>query len=99
MINFFTHINGIIGISICLVAFIGDKLTSKIEIFVIRGFCDNITHMVIAGLSWLIVVRNMKYTHSLQYFQVILCALIGSFIDLDHFLVAKTIYYRVSFKT
>ncbi|XP_044739131.1 transmembrane protein 267 [Chrysoperla carnea] len=36
----------------------------------------------------------MKYTHSLQYFQVILCALIGSFIDLDHFLVAKTIYYR-----
>lgn len=89
--------NVIISILIGIVAIIGDELVAKMSKFIERAVTDNATHAIIGGLSWLIVTNNVQYfcTPVQKLLEIIICTLISSFIDLDHFLVAGSFNHSV----
>lgn len=80
-----------------LVAVTGDYVVQYSKLHIYRAFFDNITHAIIGGLSWLIVCLNFKNRYSSQtLFEIALCTLAGSFIDLDHFVTARSFNLKVS---
>lgn len=58
-----------------------------------RAVTDNAGHGLIAAISWLVVSGIHKET----IFQGVACALISSAIDLDHFIMAKSLKLKVRF--
>lgn len=84
-----------VTILLALTAVVGDGLVSHSKIKVYQALFDNVTHSVIGGLSWLLVCiycRNISYRIIVE---VITCAVIASIIDLDHFLIAKSLHLEV----
>ncbi|KAK9884916.1 hypothetical protein WA026_009153 [Henosepilachna vigintioctopunctata] len=86
--------------SICAVALLvavsllGDHLVSRNhEKHAFKAIVDNSTHFLIGGISWLIVCINTTFVlnHSGCLFQILLCGVIASIIDVDHFLSAKSL--------
>lgn len=58
-----------------------------------RAFVDNMGHAVIGGVSWIIVVG----IHREGVLQAIGCALMSSLIDVDHFVMARSLQLKVQF--
>lgn len=84
-------------ILIGLVAIIGDFLVSNSNTHISKAIFDNSTHSVIGGLTWFIVVLKIKNQNAhKRLFEVFLCSLIASLIDLDHFFMAKSIRLKVT---
>lgn len=79
-------------ITIIVTAHIGDNLLENVRTPVYKAFADNITHALIGFLGWNIVSLNIKYSNTLYLLvDSILCLLIASLIDMDHFCAAKSI--------
>lgn len=82
-----------------LTAVIGDLLVAHSTVQLHKAFFDNLTHAAIAGISWLIVCFQLKYDSILKAAsEAFVCSLLGSFIDLDHFLMAHSMHLKVSLK-
>lgn len=79
-----------------LVAIIGDSIVSHSKIQIFQAIFDNATHSIIGGLSWFLVCVCSKKYNSGVIVEVALCALIASLIDLDHFVVAKSLKLQVT---
>ena len=65
------------------------------KIDILRAAVDNGGHGVIASLSWLAVVGCKDVTRKNNLFEMFLCGLIASSIDIDHFLAAKSLRLKV----
>ena len=69
----------------------------------LRALIDNARHGIVAGLSWGVVLASLgdhfgtgsKLNNSPILAEIAICVLIGSFVDLDHFISAKTINIEV----
>lgn len=84
---FFSVLNG----AICV---FGDELVKyNANSLIIRAICDNLTHALCGLLSAIIITldenKRINWTERLSL--IGFCAAISSFIDLDHFLAAKSI--------
>jgi hypothetical protein len=63
-----------------------------------RAFVDNLTHGAVGFFSSLIVVNEFhdQITSASRLLLVATCTLMSSFIDVDHFLAARSLSLRVS---
>ncbi|KAL3280018.1 hypothetical protein HHI36_017526 [Cryptolaemus montrouzieri] len=79
---------------IVAVSLLGDYLVSRNhEKHALKAIFDNSTHFLIGGISWLIVCINTSFlqNHIECLFQILLCAVIASIIDVDHFISARSL--------
>lgn len=80
------------------ICILGDSLVDiNHELPILKAICDNLTHATIGTLSASILVRE-TYQHIdgiERITLIILCTLLSSFIDLDHFVVAKSLKLSV----
>lgn len=61
-----------------------------------RAFVDNMTHGAIGLLSWHIVTGHLgELSLSMRVCAVVLCGLMASAVDLDHFAAAKSLRIQV----
>lgn len=70
------------------------------ELPILKAICDNLTHATIGTLSALILVREINHYHIdgiERITLIIMCTLVSSFIDLDHFVVAKSLKLSVCY--
>lgn len=91
------HKNWVINLTlsavIVLTCFIGDKklhAVNKQQIF--RALCDNVTH----GLVGLFACASAFMDNWDKMYMAIICMIISSAIDLDHFIAAKSLRLSVS---
>ncbi|XP_045460253.1 LOW QUALITY PROTEIN: transmembrane protein 267 [Harmonia axyridis] len=76
------------------VSLLGDHLVSRIhQKHAVKAICDNSTHFLIGGISWLIVCINTSFlqNHTQCLLEILLCAFIAAVIDVDHFISAKSL--------
>ncbi|XP_055945045.1 transmembrane protein 267-like [Argiope bruennichi] len=59
----------------------------------LRCVTDNLTHMCIGIISWLIVCSYDSFTTN-HIYQSLLCGLFAGLVDLDHFLMAKSLKFK-----
>lgn len=89
-------VNVLLTLSLAVTAVVGDFLVNYATLHIHKALCDNGTHATIAAISWLIVCIHTKYKNVNQLcIEVIACAMIGSSIDLDHFLIAHSMSLKV----
>ncbi|XP_015430695.1 PREDICTED: transmembrane protein C5orf28 [Dufourea novaeangliae] len=75
-----------VAISICSI--IGDQGLKNGKSTVSRAIFDNITHAIVGGLTWAVIL-NLSKKSLTQYFpSIVCCFLLSSFIDVDHFIAA-----------
>lgn len=60
--------------------------------YYIRYLCDSLAHGLSSGICWFIIELELYPSDSLIYkiFKSILCAFFASFLDVDHFIEAKS---------
>lgn len=89
-------INTFLTLCLLIIAQLGDFLVNYTTVHFHKALCDNGTHAVIAAISWLIVCIWSKYTNVNQLcIETVICGIIASAIDLDHFLVARSTSLKV----
>lgn len=101
--NFCTQNRFILSILNGAVCILGDEMVRQYsDSLILRAICDNITHAIIGFLSVSIMILEM-HEHHLSWIEKSMQLMIGtwlsSFIDIDHFLVAKSIKLEVSLLT
>ncbi|XP_050678127.1 transmembrane protein 267 [Leptidea sinapis] len=87
----------LLPITICCVAIVGDYIVLKCkysESFLFRAISDNTVHALIGMLSAMLFMDGIDLTKQAYFYNVAFCTIISSFIDLDHFLVAKSVYIK-----
>lgn len=84
-------------VCVSLVALLGDHVVAHDTLFEdIRAVADNLTHGTIGLLTWHIVtthLADLSFTARLS--EVLLCGLLASAIDLDHFAAARSLRIQV----
>ncbi|XP_063981424.1 transmembrane protein 267 [Diachasmimorpha longicaudata] len=80
----------ILTISLGFICLIGDRLSDNLINAVARAMVDNITHALIAGVSWTLLTLLLNEPIFKNVIDIALCALISSLIDADHFIQAKS---------
>ena len=60
-----------------------------------RAAVDNFTHGLVGLLSWAIVIGAVPPINCWQLGEIILCGVLSSILDADHFIAAKSIYLQV----
>lgn len=94
-ISFFVHF--VLIFFIITTSLVGDYLVEQSNIHLHKALFDNATHAAIAGISWLIVCFRFKYDDVLNILgEVLACASLASVIDVDHFVVAKSLQLKVN---
>ncbi|CAL1275179.1 unnamed protein product [Larinioides sclopetarius] len=59
----------------------------------LRCITDNLTHVCLGIISWLIVCSYDSFSTT-HFYQSLLCGLFAGLIDLDHFLMAKSLKFK-----
>ena len=85
-------INSALSSVIAVACVVGDKKVQSMSEPFTKALIDNSTHAIIGLLSAIIVLIDQWDS---IYFAVV-CMMVSSFIDLDHFLAAKS--YKLSVK-
>lgn len=80
----------VITVLIGATSYVGDVLLYSLKSSVLRAVSDNLTHALVGGLSWALVVKLSKKSTTKNLSGIIICLLVSSLIDLDHFLLAKS---------
>ncbi|CAH1402525.1 unnamed protein product [Nezara viridula] len=89
-----TIISVVITVLIVIIALCGDKLLTKVDNHFFKAIIDNTTHASIGLFSWAIVVFSSNSIHNLKlshFAEILSCGIIASFIDLDHFIAARSL--------
>uniref|UniRef100_A0A182WAN6 Transmembrane protein 267 n=1 Tax=Anopheles minimus TaxID=112268 RepID=A0A182WAN6_9DIPT len=82
---------------LCSVCIYGDKLTEYVQKPVlVRACIDNATHAFIGCVVAEIILHSLKHqiTHQQYYALLFVATIVSSLIDLDHFIVAKSLSLR-----
>ncbi|XP_076297877.1 transmembrane protein 267 [Lasioglossum baleicum] len=74
------------AIGIC--SFIGDHGLKYGKSAVSRAIFDNITHAIVGGLTWAIMLNLSRKSVAQNIPSIVWCFLLSSFIDVDHFIAA-----------
>lgn len=90
--NFQIAVTLLIGI----ISITGDKLVEYEENLILRAVSDNLTHGLVAGLSWTLIVILSKESVALNILNIVVCSVLSSLIDLDHFIEAHSWKLNVS---
>lgn len=53
-----------------------------------RAIFDNITHAIVGGITWAVILTLLKKSLAQNFLSIIWCIFLSSFIDIDHFIVA-----------
>lgn len=81
----------IFSVLLAIVSMAGDWLVFKSDrvqkSVLVKALLDNVTHGILAGLSWL-AIRNKISTGTLL--ESVSCLLIACFIDVDHFVASRS---------
>ena len=89
----------ILEILIVCICLLGDQLLIVLEDGLLKALSDNITHILISVFSWFIIIYNLKtpLTENMKtsFVQCVAAASIASLIDIDHFIMAKSIHLEV----
>lgn len=80
---------------IVVVAIGGDYVVETSRSPVLKAVSDNLVHGLIGGLSWMVYCVKRRKSQ-LGLLEVVLCTLLSSLIDLDHFVAAKSVLIKVS---
>ena len=87
-------------ICVCL---LGDQLLFDLKDGLLKALSDNITHILISVFSWFIIIYDLKtpLTENIQIslVQCVAAAAIASLIDIDHYIMAKSIHLEVKLET
>ena len=73
----------------------GDRLVESCKSVPIRAIFDNLTHGIVGGFSWILVLLLSKKPLTPNIYSIVYSVVISSFIDLDHFVAAKSWNLRV----
>ncbi|KAK0168361.1 hypothetical protein PV327_002172 [Microctonus hyperodae] len=73
-----------------IISVTGDKIVKNSDDMVIRAISDNLTHGLVAGISWLLVTVINQHSIINNIPCIVLCATISSLIDIDHFIEARS---------
>ena len=86
----------ILEILLTCVCLLGDQLLFVLKEGLLKALSDNITHILIGVLSWFLIIYNLKIslTENIQtsLVQCTAAAAISSLMDIDHFIMAKSIH-------
>lgn len=97
MFKISTVVHLVLILSLASTAVIGDLLVQHASLHIQKAIFDNFTHAAIAGISWIIVCFYFRCSDLYVVFsEVLACTMIGSVIDLDHFLMARSVNLKVS---
>lgn len=92
LLNTTTHCTVLLAVT----AITGDILVRTTNVHVYKAIFDNVTHGLIGMITWTIVSMNVRNKDALsRSFEVVLCTLISSLIDVDHFIAAKSFHLKV----
>lgn len=61
-----------------------------------RSLVDNLTHIIIGMFSWLLSISYEKLYHPWNITNCLLCGFFAGIVDIDHFLMAKSLNLNVS---
>lgn len=86
MVNLHLILSCLIGI----VSIVGDVALKYEHRPVLRAIFDNSTHALVGALSWSAIVVLSKKSVMQNLTQISICFFMSSFIDLDHFIAAKS---------
>ncbi|XP_018579196.1 transmembrane protein 267 [Anoplophora glabripennis] len=91
--KYFYSLNVYITFLIAVVAILGDYIVAHLKIHIFQAIFDNATHAIIGGLSWFLVCINYKTELRSSYviLEIGICSFLSSFIDVDHFIAAKSL--------
>ncbi|KAL0275385.1 UNVERIFIED_CONTAM: hypothetical protein PYX00_003244 [Menopon gallinae] len=79
------------SVAILLACLVGDKNSVPLkEGDLAAAVCDNITHAIVGVFVWLSVILGRSPIGPTNYIEIVTCGLISSFIDLDHFMAARS---------
>ncbi|XP_045488951.1 transmembrane protein 267 [Pieris rapae] len=87
----------LLSVSIVFTAITGDYIVfhSKYsKFFIFRAVIDNFVHASIGTLSALLFFIYVERSRQAWIYNIILCTIVSSLIDVDHFIVAKSIHYK-----
>lgn len=93
------NLNSYLICFISVTAILGDYLVIRNSNATAKAVFDNATHAIIGALCWtLFYINSNKVGISTKciIFEIAICALIASVIDLDHFIAAKSLSIKVS---
>ncbi|XP_017890401.1 transmembrane protein 267 isoform X1 [Ceratina calcarata] len=74
------------AIGICSI--IGDQGLKYGKTAAARAIFDNVTHAIVGGLSWAIILNLSKKSLVQNFSSIVWCFALSSFIDVDHFIAA-----------
>ena len=93
----------ILEILLTCVCLLGDQLLFDLEDGLLKALSDNITHILISVFSWFIIIYDLKTplkeNAQTSLVQCVAAAAIASLIDIDHFIMAKSIHLEVKLET
>lgn len=88
--------NVILTLLLAATASFGDFCVNYFTVHLHKALCDNATHAAVAVISWLIVYVCHKYKNINQMcVEIIICGMVASAIDLDHFFIARSTSLKV----
>lgn len=82
------------AIGIC--SFIGDQGLKHGKTAMTRAIFDNVTHAIVGGLTWAVILNLSKKPLIQNFSSIFLCFSLSSFIDIDHFIAAGSWKLSVS---
>lgn len=89
----------ILTISLASLCFAGDHILKISNKNVVRAIVDSCTHSLVSIVSWLIVLLKCHNHSSMiknSVFEIFLSGIFASVIDVDHFILARSINLKVS---
>ncbi|RVE47646.1 hypothetical protein evm_007743 [Chilo suppressalis] len=92
------NINAVLTLGLFFTAVLGDYVVFRsnyITSQVIRAIVDNLVHATIGCLSALIFFNHdLNMTRHACLYNVTFCTLLSSLIDIDHFMVARSLHFK-----
>jgi len=81
-----------------LIAIVGDYVEDSLSVPLQRAIIDNVTHSIIAVITWIWIGVASNYAcFNMGFFvQTAICGLLASILDLDHFVAAFSVRLSVS---
>ena len=82
--------------ALAMVCLLGDQLCSAVSQAELlwRALADSATHGAVGAMSWAVVV--MPGLSPARWMQCVLCGVLASVLDVDHFLQARSLQLKVS---
>jgi hypothetical protein len=79
-----------------IVSFLGDKGLQNGKSEILRAISDNLTHAVVGGITWTLVIVLLKQSLIENVKNIVICFFMSSLIDVDHFITAGSWNINVS---